>query len=206
MVPSLRSARLNAGVGRLKAMTRFLALLLVCLPALAAEPVAPEIDVFVVIGKTKVRLSVDHRFSDVAGALPKAGRMPITDSHELSHDARTYCYTFGDELLTFHDSDFGVHTAEMAVSPSTANMSCTALKVRPEFEVAGKRFSLNAKHLPKLTTFTSKQEQHMVVLERSWTYKIDESNCSSRSVSVKGMRGQGGFSQITVTNWEEPGC
>src|SRR5689334_12102930 len=164
-------------------MIRFLGVLLISLPALAADPAPPEIQVFVVIGEARVPLSVDHRFSEVAGPLPKPGQMPIEDPHELGHDARTYCYRFGDELLEFFDSAFGAHTARLSRSSSAAMASCTAVRVRPEFEVAGRRLSLKSKQLPSLRAFTKKQEGQLVILERSWTYKADESRCSSRSVS-----------------------
>lgn len=184
-------------------MSRVLTALLISLPALAAEP---AIDVSVVIGKARVPLSVEHRFSDVATSLPKAGRMLVEDTHELSHDARTYCYRFGDELLEFFDSDFGVHTARMSRSPDAGKTNCAVLNVRPVFEVAGKRFSLTTKDLPTLGGFTTNRKEQLVRLERGWTYNLDERTCMSRSVSVEGQPGQGGFDRITVMNWEEPGC
>jgi hypothetical protein len=196
--------------------------IIVCVAALAAagplysiEPKGSDVAVAVVVGAKTVPLGVKHRFREAAGALPKPGALPVNDRHDQRHDSRTYCYRFGAKghkgMLEFFDSNFGMHTARLSRVPDEKNPECTDMPSEPRFDVNGKSFSLKNKSMPTLPGFVEEKKDNVLVLKRQWTY-TDSSrphqwgNCFSREVSIEAKPGKGGFSTITVMNWDEPGC
>lgn len=175
----------------------------------------PVTKVFLLVGTTAIPLGVEHRFKDVAGALPKPGELPIDDAHDKKHDSHTYCYRFGAKgsgLLEFFDSDFGLHTARLSrIGASSENGECPELRSEPRFAIGGKTLSLAAKGLPDLPGFTKEEKEKLVLLKKAWTYtdvskQHQWGNCFSREVAIEARPDEGGFRSIRVMNWDEPGC
>ncbi len=181
------------------------AVLLASCVLVAAGQDSAEVKAAVVVNETVVPLSVWHRFPEVSRGLPKPGNMPAEDLHDKQHDSHTYCYRFGNELLELFDSDFGLHTARLS-RPKGVNQSCTPLKKRAYFEIAGARLSLEASTLPALPGFKNRKKDNALVFERTWQYRKDDKTCFDRVVSIEARQGNERLESITVMNWTEGGC
>jgi len=206
----------------MRAMRGSGALALAVLIALAGTLLTPawltasveELDVAVLVGATRVPLSVHVRFADVAKGLPKPGELPVEDAHARGHDARTYCYSYssarGLVVLELHDSDFGLHTARIVRGGLKDHQTCPRLDSEPEVAVGSSRVALDsAVVLP--SDFKKTSSPNQVTFERHWTYEQvppgrSVTTCFDRVVSVVVTSHAGAPQSITVQNWKEPGC
>jgi len=185
------------------------------LPSAADEIDPKDVEVAVLIGTSKVPLSVRRRFLEVTGALPKAGRRQPIDSHDRSHDAGTFCYRFqsisGFGLLEFFDSDFGVHTAKLSRRAEADDQDCTPLSSEPTFIVGASRYALSTANPSPPLGFQSEEHLDSISFKREWTYSDPTrphmwGTCFSRSISITVEPPRPKLRSIVVQNWAEQGC
>jgi len=192
------------------------ALLLVALRVGGADDHPEDVPVAVIIGQTHIRLSVLSGFSRGALGVPAPGEIPVTDAHDRSHGAHTYCYRYSTKssyvLLELFDSlTFGMHTARLSRVRGSAQEQCPLLSVEPELLLGTTRYRLSSVTWREPAGFIASKAGDSITMTREWKYSEPSGSgvgaaCVWRSISLTIEHPAGAARSLTVQNWEEPGC
>lgn len=183
--------------------------------AFAATPKATDVEVSIKVGTNSIPIGVDKGLSEITAVLPYPGKRIEPDRHEHKHNAITYCFKFSSdenfELLEFFSSDFGMHTVRLSrVLPSTGK-ECTSISSPPEVRVNSTVISLRTFTPKRPKGFSEVKENGILTYSKEWTYTDTSKphqwgNCFSRYVSNKTEVFDNGLKEVSVMNWDEPGC